>query len=402
MNWTIWKKTTLPLLLVAVALALWLLLGRQAPSDLNGQIDAPMAVPVEVVAIERGPMELRRTFSGALEAPAELLVAPKVGGRVERLIVNLADSVTRGQLVAELDNDEYVQELARAKAELAVAKAILAEAASDLQIAGRELTRMSRLRERGVVSEADLDTARATRLAREAQREVAKAGVMRAQAALETARIRLGYTLILADWSAGAAHRVVAERLVDEGQTVAAHTPLLRIIELDPLQAVIYVSERDYGRLQPGQAVELSSDSYPEQRFAGKIVRIAPMFREATRQARVEVTVANPDQRLKPGMFVRATVVLERVAEAVSVPEQAVTSRHDRTGVFLVSDDGRRVLWREVRTGIRDGDRVQLLTEGLSGQVVTLGQQLIDDGSFIVLPGSAPPQNEALPEEQKP
>jgi RND family efflux transporter MFP subunit len=195
---------------------------------------------------------------------------------------------------------------------------------------------------------------------------------------------------------------VVAERLVDEGQTVAAHTPLLRIIELDPLQAVIYVSERDYGRLQPGQAVELSSDSYPEQRFAGRIVRIAPMFREATRQARVEVTVANPDQRLKPGMFVRATVVLERVAEAVSVPEQAVTSRHDRTGVFLVSDDGRRVLWREVRTGIRDGDRVQLLTEGLSGQVVTLGQQLIDDGSFIVLPGSAPPQNEALPEEQKP
>lgn len=402
MSWTIWKKIAIPFLLAVAALAFWLLLGHQAPVDTDNRGVSPQAVPVEVSPIERGPMELRRTFSGALEAPAELLVAPKVGGRVERLMVNLADSVTRGQLVAELDNDEYVQELARAKAELAVAKAILVEAASDLQIAGRELTRMSRLRERGVVSEADLDTARATRLARQAQREVAKAGVVRAEAALETARIRLGYTRISADWSAGAAHRVVAERLVDEGQTVAAHTPLLRIIELDPLQAVIYVSERDYGRLQPGQAVELNSDSYPEQRFAGKIVRISPMFREATRQARVEIAVANPDQRLKPGMFVRATVVLEQVAAAVSVPEQAVTSRSDRTGIFLVSEDGSRALWREVTVGLRDGERVQLLDEGLSGWVVTLGQQLIDDGSLIVLPDTvqaeaAAPSGDELP-----
>lgn len=85
MNWTIWKKIALPLILAVVALAFWLLAGRQSPSDLNRRAGVPQPVPVEVANVERGPMGLRCTFSGALESPAELLVAPKVGGRVERL-----------------------------------------------------------------------------------------------------------------------------------------------------------------------------------------------------------------------------------------------------------------------------------------------------------------------------
>lgn len=85
MNWTIWKKIALPLILAVVALAFWLLAGRQSPSDLNRRAGVPQPVPVEGANVERGPMGLRCTFSGALESPAELLVAPKVGGRVERL-----------------------------------------------------------------------------------------------------------------------------------------------------------------------------------------------------------------------------------------------------------------------------------------------------------------------------
>jgi multidrug efflux pump subunit AcrA (membrane-fusion protein) len=96
-------------------------------------------------------------------------------------------------------------------------------------------------------------------------------------------------------------------------------------------------------------------------------------------------------------MFIRATVVLARVADAVILPEQALTQRNDRTGVFLVSTDGRSVVWREVQVGIREGGRVQVLGEGLSGRVVTLGQQLVDDGSTIIIPderGEAPPAQE--------
>ena len=350
-------------------------------------------MPVEVMPVEHGPIELRRTFSGTLEARAEFLVAPKVGGRVERLMVNIADLVKRGQKVAELDSEEYVQAVAQAKADLAVAKANLAEARNALEIVRRELQRIETLRQRGVASESQFDAVKAEELASQSALEVAAAQVVRAEAALETARIRLGYTQIIAGWNGGNERRIVAERYVDEGETVSANTRLLRIVELDPITGVIFVTERDYARLQPGQEILLTTDAYLGETFTGRIERIAPVFREATRQARVELTIANPEQRLKPGMFIRTTVVLARQADAVILPAKALVQRDGRTGVFQVSTDGASVHWREVTTGIRDGDRVEILDEDLSGRVVTLGQQLLDDGSLITIP-AAPARRE--------
>jgi RND family efflux transporter MFP subunit len=160
-------------------------------------------------------------------------------------------------------------------------------------------------------------------------------------------------------------------------------------VEIDPITGVFFVTERDYGRLAEGQTVDLATDAYPGETFDGRITRIAPVFKETTRQARVELTVANAEGRLKPGMFIRATVVLDRVADAVLVPEAALAKRNDKTGVFLLADDGRSVKWRPVTPGIREGDRVQILGDDLSGRVVTLGQQLVDDGSPVVLPADA-------------
>ena len=177
----------------------------------------------------------------------------------------------------------------------------------------------------------------------------------------------------------------MAERYVDEGETVAANAPLLRIVEIDPVTAVVFVTERDYALLSTHQPAVLSTDAFPGKRFAGRIERIAPIFREATRQARVELTVANRELLLKPGMFIRATVVLSRVEDATYVPEQALTLRNGESGVFVVSADGRSVTWRNVKTGIRDAGRVQVSGEDVSGKVVVLGQHLLEDGSAITI-----------------
>ena len=96
---------------------------------------------------------------------------------------------------------------------------------------------------------------------------VTKAQVIRAQAALETARIRLGYTEVNAGWRGGREQRVVAERYVDEGETVTANAPLLRIVELNPIKGVFFVTERDYATLQPGQRASLITDAYPDATF---------------------------------------------------------------------------------------------------------------------------------------
>lgn len=383
MNASRLRRALSMLLLVGLGGALiWNLYQKlgEAPDSSARKTDQA-AAPVEVAAIERGPIERLRTFTGTLEARAEFVVAPKVSGRVEQLSADLADEVTRGQVVAVLDDAEYVQAVARAQAELAVARASNTEAQSLLKIADRELQRIDQLRERGVTSESQRDAAKAEQLAKQSLVEVTRANIARAEAELEAARIRLGYTQVTAGWRGGNETRVVAERYVDEGETVAANAPLLRIVELDPITAVFFVTERDYAQLQTGQSASLSTDAYPEEVFRGTIERIAPVFREATRQARVELQVANPALRLKPGMFVRATVMLERMEEAVIVPEQALTTRDGRTGIFLVSADGDTAIWREVQSDIRQGDRVQVRGEGLTGKVVILGQQLLDDGA---------------------
>jgi len=339
--------------------------------------------PVETAPIERGPMELRRTFSGSLASNAEFLVAPKVSGRVEHLAVDIGDPVLRKQKVARLDNDEYIQAVAQAEADLAVADADLTGAENARDIAKRELDRMETLKNRGVSSASQVDAARAAWLAAKARVETAQARVLKARAQVETARIRLGYTTVFADWTGGSDTRFMAEKFVTEGDTVSANTPLVSIVELDPLMAVFFVTEKDYGRLDIGQPAILATDAFPDRSFQGHLARIAPVFKTQTRQARVEVQVPNPSLDLKPGMFVRVTVVLEQVADALMVPETALVTRNSQTGIFVVTPDHEKVTWHPVVTGIRQNHQVQIQGAQVSGLVVTLGHQLLDHGSRI-------------------
>jgi RND family efflux transporter MFP subunit len=387
------SKTKASVLLAIVlsftAVIAWLVIDKLANSggDEKKRKGDDRPIPVETGAIERGPIELRRTFTGTLEASAAFVVAPKVAGRIVELTVDLADSVAWNQVVARLDNAEFEQAVAQARADVDVAKANLSEAENLLQIAQREVNRIESLSKRGVSSESQMDTAMGELLARQAQRQVTEAELARAEAELQSARIRLGYTEIAAGWSGeNGEQRVVAERFVDEGETVSANAPLLEIVDLDPITAVFFVTERDYALLKQGQKVELQTDAYPGERFSGSVRRIAPVFRENTRQARVELGVENSDLRLKPGMFVRATVVLDRVEETLSIPAQALTRRKGSQGVFLVSDDAASVTWTPVTPGIREGERLEIRDTAISGDVVTLGQQLLDDGSAIIPP----------------
>lgn len=372
---------------VALVVALGIVVAKRLTTaeGASQQSHEPLAIPVEVAPVERGPLEQRRVFSGALAAVARITVAPKVAGRIVSLRLEIADPVERGTIVARLDDDEFTQSVLQAEAELAVAQAGLTEAESAAGIATRELDRVGTLHERGIASDSQLDTVQADHLAKDARVQVARAQVKRAEAMLQSARIRLGYTTIRADWEGAGDRRVVAERFVEEGDTVSANTPLLSIIELDPIKAVVFATEREYALLEAGQTVTMTADAYPQRRWTGRIARVAPVFREGSRQARVEITAANGDGSLKPGMFVRVQAVLRRVEDATIVPVAALAERGGRNVVF-VADTGRSVARMvPVDIGIRDGDRVQVTGGGVEGQVVILGQQLLGDDSQITI-----------------
>ncbi len=376
------KKILILLVFSIVGSIAWLIFER-----LNNVAEKPRekgekkAVPVEVAEIQRGSIESVHILTGTLEPQAQFVVAPKVSGLIKQLSVDMADTVIRGQVVAKLDDAEYVQAVIQAQADLAVAKANWAEAKSLMKISQRKLERIEALHRRGINSGEQFDTAKAEQLSAQAQVKVTHALLKRAEAELKTARIRLSYTKVTANWVGGNKRRVVAKRYLDEGETVSANAPLLQIVELDPMMAVFFVTERDYASLQPGQVAFLVTDVYPGEKFQGEIERIAPIFDKATRQARVEMRVVNSDLRLKPGLFARVTVVLEQIAETTIVPEHALTKRNRQNGVFVLNGDS--VVWREVQLGIRQGERVQVTGEGLTGLVVILGQQLLDNGSTV-------------------
>ena len=375
-----------------VALRVTLFADREAGASAEGP------VPVEVAAVERGPIERRRELTGTLEASAEFTVAPKVAGRVVRVHVDLADPVTRGQVVAELDDDELDQARAQSRADLSVARAEVAAASKNAELAQRNFDRVAGLHGRDIASEQELDAARSDKTAAEAELEGARAALARARAGDKAAKIRRDDTEIRADWSGDDERRLVAERYADEGSMLGANQPLLKIVDIDPVIAVVFVTESDYAQLSSGMPVEIRTDAFPGETFAGEITRIAPVFRAESRQARVELELPNADGRLKPGMFVRARAVLERAEEATIVPVAALVSREGETVVFVVDEAGEAVSMRAVEPGIREGERVAVRAKAggpIRGRVVTLGQQQLVDGAAIVIPTRELPSPEA-------
>ena len=117
---------------------------------------------------------------------------------------------------------------------------------------------------------------------------------------------------------------------------------------------------------------------------------------------RVELSVPNPDGLLKPGMFVRASLTLEVIDDAIIVPQTALTHRAGQVGVFGVAADGSTVRFQAVRPGIEEGPRVQVLGSALSGQVVTLGHQLLDDGSRVTVLEGEPDDDRSRPPRREP
>ena len=367
-----------------VAAVGWKLLQQDDGSSAKRKKKTDGVVPVEVAVVEQRSLQNIRAFSGSLRANAEFVIAPKISGRVKAIHVDLADPVERGMLVAEIDQEEPRSRVLQAEAEVEVAKANHAEAKNLLEIAKRELQRIESLNKTGVTTASQRDAAYADHLAKAALVNVTRAKLSQVDAALETARIQLRDTQIRAEWHSGSDVRYVARRYLDEGEMLSANTALLRIVELDTLKAVFRVTDRDYGLLQSGQAVRLSTDALAKQTFAGRIARIAPVFDENTRQADVEVVVQNSDLRLKPGMFVRAEVILQQQDSAQVVPQSAVIRRDDQTGLFVLDENTGQVDWQIVEAGILQGDLLQVTGIDLNGRkVVVLGQHMLKSGSAV-------------------
>jgi RND family efflux transporter MFP subunit len=345
-----------------------------------------ISVAVEVTPVKKATIREVGIYSGTLLPESQFIVAPKITGKLEKIYVDIGDEVKQDQLIALIDDDESVQQVDQARAELDVAMANIEENRSALNLARREFERAKALQEKKIVSESELDAAEAHYKAALAKQKVAVAQVAQKKSELKTAQVRLDYTRIRASWQNGNQPRVVSERYVDEGAMLTANAPIASIINIRTLKAVIHVIERDYPRVRAGQGAVIATDAYPDRIFTGTIERIAPILKEAARQARVEINVPNPDKLLKPGMFVRVQIEFDRHDNATVVPVNALIKSNGLRSVYLADTEKMRAKLIPVEVGIISGDTAEIVKPAISGLVVTVGQHLLEDGSAITLP----------------
>jgi len=380
------KKYITVVVLIVVALVGWQIYKRAFLPTKRTDLSRSLSVAVEVTPIVKSTIREMGTFTGTLLPESQFIVAPKIAGKLEKILVNIGDEVKRGQLIVILDDDEVVQQVDQAKAELDVARANIEENRSALNLAKREFERARALREKKIVSESELDTAEAHYKTNLAKQKVAVAQVAQKEAELKTAQVRLEYTRIKASWENGRESRVVGERFVDEGAMLTANAPIASIIDIHTLTAVIHVIERDYPRIKKGQGAVITTDAYPGRTFSGAIIRVAPVLKEAARQARVEVEVPNTEKLLKPGMFARVEIEFARHENATVVPVNALIKRNGQWNIFLVDRAVMKAKLVPVTVGITSNDMAEILDPAVSGSVITVGQHLLENGSVITLP----------------
>lgn len=357
-----------------------------APKGAETRRTGPVPVAVEIEPVAKGLIRDVRDFTGSLNARSQFVVAPKIAGRVQRLLFNIGDRVQKGQLIALLDDEEYRQQVDQVRAELAVARANLEESQDTLELTRRELERTVALRQKKIASESELDAAESKYRNQESKLKVAMAQVIQKEAALRGAEIRLSYTRIEVPPNQEKGVQVVGERYVHEGALLAANNPIISIFDISSMIAAIYVIEQDYSKVQVGMTADVSTDAYPGRTFRGRIVRKAPLLRETSRQARVEIEIPNPEGLLKPGMFVRASIGFGGNANATLIPRDALVKRGEAVGVFRVDREEKTARFIPVVTGIVNGRQVEIQSPSLSGYVVTLGHHLLEDGAPVILP----------------
>lgn len=394
------KRILILIGLVFISLFVWrvyLLVFKKASRF--GQRQASVAV--EVKPVETGSIRDLGQFSGTLIPKSQFVVAPKVSGKLKKLYVDIGDQLRNGQLVAQLDDEEYQQQVAQAEADLRVAKANLEDVQNSLELARKELERAQTLYQKGILSDAQFDSTRAQFNAQQSRYKVAMAQVANREAALETAKVRLSYTKIMASWEKGSNVRYVGERFVDEGALLSVNTPIISVIEIQPITAVIYATDKEYFRIQTGQNVTVNSTAFPGKIFPGKVARVAPLLKETSRQARIEVEVENEEGLLKPGMFINAEIEFARHDSAKIVPFSSLVMRGNQQGIFVADLENRVAHFTPIKPGIIEGERAEVLEPaGLSGFVVTLGHHLLQDGMTIILPeANAQPSAGRAPEK---
>ncbi len=342
---------------LAGVLALTLASGCGDPSANHGGPPPPPAV--EAVTVEPRPWSDVVELVGQFEAKESVVLRPEITGILESIHFDEGQLVKSGATLFRLKSERQ--------------RAALREALARRLLAADVFRRTQELAQKQISAAAELDRARAELEA--------------VDAAVEISRVELERTEIRAPFDGA-----VGARQVSPGDRVNGDTDLVQIDEIDRLQLLFGLPETAVGLARPGMRVYVSVAPYPGERFEGEVFFIAPALDPQTRRLALKAWVPNPEHRLRPGLFATLEAEIERIADALVIPESAIV--YDAVGAYVwrigadsipvrsdVALGPRRDGYVVVRKGVAPGDRV-----------VTAGTHKVVPGAplRVLAPGGGP------------
>mgnify|MGYP001086302794 CR=1 FL=1 len=322
-------------------------------------------INVQVKAAEKRSLRPFVETIGTLNPYEEVIVSAEVDGILKEVRVDEGTVVSKGEVLAAIDDTDYSLEVKRAEATLKQAEATLANTRLEYQ-------RKESLHKEELVTKQQFDDV-STRLS------LAEAELDRLKAALSLTKEKLRKTKVCSPLSG-----VVKEKKVSAGDYVKNGTNLFVIIQNNPIKLGFTVTEKDVGKLRKGQDVFLKVDAFPDKEFRGKVTIIYPSLEERTRTLQVEALVPNPDELLKPSFFAHVILYTGAPKDTIVVPVTSLFYEAEKVKVFII--EGNRAKEGEVKLGNKYGEMMEIV-EGLKEgeSVVTVGQQNLFEGAKVTI-----------------
>lgn len=326
--------------------------------------------PVAVAATTATESVWRRQLHavGTLDAVEGVTLSNELAGTVAKIAFASGQHVKAGDLLVQLD--------------ISTDEALLRGLEAQAKLGRITLDRAQELRRANTNAQADVDSA-------EAQYEEALANVDNERAVIAKKTIRAPFAGLL------------GIRQVDLGQYLAAGTPIVTLQALDPIYANFSLPEQEVTQIRPGQEVRLTLDAFPGQTFAGVINAREAKVDEATHNLQIQALVHNADERLVPGMFVRADVVLAHEDRFVTLPGTAIVYNSYGDAVYVIehaAGAGLVARQRFVHLGETRGDQVAVLKGVRPGElIVTAGQLKLRNGAPVQINNAVQPSDNPAP-----
>jgi len=319
-------------------------------------------ITVEVRQAEVMKVRPASTYDATLLAGEEGIVGADVPGKVVRIMFKEGDAVKKGAPLIALDNRDMLDQLEAAKAQLSAVSASLPKAEANVEISRRNYNNARALLEAGAVSPNDVSDAEAALRVAEADLNALKANIAAAQSGVNRLQHNLDNMVIKAPIDG-----IVEDKNVTVGAYVTPGVPLAMVKNTAVIQAVIKIAQEDVGKVRLGQKAEISV-SGDSRIYEGTVSFISTAASTASRNFTVKVEVPNPDNKLKPGLYAKVSILGSGEASVLVIPLQAAMSEAGNYYV-LINDNGvarRQTVTLgetygdliEVKSGLKVGDGV--------------------------------------------